>query len=119
MIGDGNFLELFQREIKSGALDSILNQIQYVLVDEYQDTNPIQEDIFFHLAKQTNICVVGDDDQALSDFRTVPSSLFLVVNAECISRWKKTPARQSLLTISGPILELLIRYEGTEFSSHH
>ena len=90
-------LELFLREIKSGALDSILNQIQYVLVDEYQDTNPIQEDIYFHLAKQTNICVVGDDDQALYRFRGASVECMVNFDAECISRWEKTPARLNLL----------------------
>jgi DNA helicase-2/ATP-dependent DNA helicase PcrA len=44
--------------------------IKYIMVDEYQDTNPIQEKIYFTLAKDSgNICVVGDDDQALYRFR--------------------------------------------------
>jgi hypothetical protein len=43
---------------------------KHVIVDEYQDTNTIQERIFFQLASGTkNICVVGDDDQALYRFR--------------------------------------------------
>lgn len=42
----------------------------YIIVDEYQDTNSIQEQIYFALAKKCkNICVVGDDDQALYRFR--------------------------------------------------
>jgi DNA helicase-2/ATP-dependent DNA helicase PcrA len=45
--------------------------VSHVLVDEYQDTNPIQETIYFALAKAAggNITVVGDDDQALYRFR--------------------------------------------------
>ncbi len=43
---------------------------KYVIIDEYQDTNHIQEKIFFSLAKgHKNICIVGDDDQALYRFR--------------------------------------------------
>jgi DNA helicase-2/ATP-dependent DNA helicase PcrA len=43
---------------------------KYLLIDEYQDTNSIQEKIYFELAKKCkNICVVGDDDQALYRFR--------------------------------------------------
>ena len=43
---------------------------EHVIVDEYQDTNSIQEQIYFELAKKCkNICVVGDDDQALYRFR--------------------------------------------------
>ena len=43
---------------------------KYVIVDEYQDTNTVQERLFFRLASgYKNICVVGDDDQALYRFR--------------------------------------------------
>jgi len=43
---------------------------KHVIIDEYQDTNAIQEKIFFRLAEgYQNICVVGDDDQALYRFR--------------------------------------------------
>jgi DNA helicase-2/ATP-dependent DNA helicase PcrA len=46
------------------------NVFKHVIIDEYQDTNTIQEKIFFSLAKgHKNICVVGDDDQALYRFR--------------------------------------------------
>ena len=42
-----------------------------MLVDEYQDTNPIQEAIYFQLAARAphNLVVVGDDDQAMYRFR--------------------------------------------------
>ena len=44
--------------------------IKWVLVDEYQDTNPVQEEIYFQLAKSSrNLVVVGDDDQAMYRFR--------------------------------------------------
>jgi len=43
---------------------------KHVFIDEYQDTNTIQERLFFKLAAgHRNICVVGDDDQALYRFR--------------------------------------------------
>ena len=44
--------------------------LRHVIVDEYQDTNYVQESLFFHLAGgHRNLCVVGDDDQALYRFR--------------------------------------------------
>lgn len=43
---------------------------RHVIIDEYQDTNTIQERLIFKLAAgHKNICVVGDDDQALYRFR--------------------------------------------------
>ena len=51
-------------------LDRLRENIKYIMVDEYQDTNFIQEQIIFLLAgKRQNICVVGDDDQGLYRFR--------------------------------------------------
>lgn len=52
------------------VLEKIQNQIQYFMIDEYQDTNTLQELILLKLAsKHKKICVVGDDDQALYRFR--------------------------------------------------
>lgn len=45
-------------------------QINYILIDEYQDTNTVQEKIILDLLNENNnICVVGDDDQSLYRFR--------------------------------------------------
>jgi len=50
--------------------EKIQKSIQYIMVDEYQDTNYIQEQIILNLGIQyNNICVVGDEDQALYRFR--------------------------------------------------
>ena len=51
-------------------LSELQEQIQYIMVDEYQDTNFIQEQIVFLIGgKNQNITVVGDDDQGLYRFR--------------------------------------------------
>lgn len=45
-------------------------KLSIYMIDEYQDTNYIQEQIVFMLAGENkNICVVGDDDQGLYRFR--------------------------------------------------
>ena len=52
------------------VLNDLRQKIQYLMIDEYQDTNRIQEQILLKLSKPKNkICVVGDDDQALYRFR--------------------------------------------------
>lgn len=51
-------------------LEKLQEQIQYIMIDEYQDTNYIQEQIVFLLGgDKQNIAVVGDDDQGLYRFR--------------------------------------------------
>lgn len=48
----------------------ITTKVKYVLIDEYQDTNYIQEQITLKLSENhKNICVVGDEDQSLYRFR--------------------------------------------------
>ena len=47
----------------------IRDRIDFVIIDEYQDTNIIQEEISFSLCKGKNLMVFGDDDQALYSFR--------------------------------------------------
>ncbi|MDR1405297.1 MAG: ATP-dependent helicase [Candidatus Methanoplasma sp.] len=57
------------------------NNIQFLLVDEYQDTNLLQEKIYFELAKNIiinggSVVIVGDDDQSIYRFRGSRVHLF-------------------------------------------
>ena len=48
----------------------VRDHIRYVVVDEYQDTNPIQERLIELLCRfGANLCVVGDDDQTIYQWR--------------------------------------------------
>lgn len=52
------------------VLDYYQERFQYVMVDEYQDTNTAQFELVKLLAgKYRNLCVVGDDDQSIYRFR--------------------------------------------------
>ena len=50
------------------AADAVNHRFRYVLVDEYQDTNPLQYRLVTLLAKGGQLCVVGDDDQSIYRF---------------------------------------------------
>jgi len=56
----------------------IKERIKYVTVDEYQDINPIQEMLINQLASLgVNLCIVGDDDQTIYQFRGSDASNIL------------------------------------------
>ena len=59
-------------------LEKWKNKYPYIMIDEFQDTNTIQADIFYMLAGENgNICIVGDDDQSIYRFRSADSSIML------------------------------------------
>jgi DNA helicase-2/ATP-dependent DNA helicase PcrA len=71
----------FLDQLKEGKLDDFLEGLKLVLVDEYQDSNLLQEQIYFQLARAAinnggSMTVVGDDDQSLYRFRGATVDLF-------------------------------------------
>ena len=57
-------------EIAGPLVRHVRDQVRYVVVDEYQDTNPIQEKLIERLCRfGANLCVVGDDDQTIYQWR--------------------------------------------------
>ncbi|MGI8536905.1 MAG: ATP-dependent helicase, partial [Mycobacteriales bacterium] len=52
------------------VLDHVRDDVRYVVVDEYQDVNPLQERLVRGLTRfGANLCVVGDDDQTIYQWR--------------------------------------------------
>lgn len=60
------------------VLDEYRKKYSYIMIDEFQDTNRVQADIFYLLAGENgNILVVGDDDQNVYGFRAAESAIML------------------------------------------
>lgn len=61
-------VELFER--CPAVLQRYQEQFRYIMIDEYQDTNPVQYKLASLLSsKHHNLCVVGDDDQSIYGWR--------------------------------------------------
>ena len=88
---------LYLLEHQPDILKKLQDKIHYIMVDEYQDTNTIQEKILLLLtgAKQ-NFCVVGDDDQGLYRFRGATIRNIL----EFPQNFPKGTCRQIRLTVN-------------------
>ncbi len=66
---------------KGDFYDKVCQKIQFLTIDEYQDVNPIQEDIIRLVYESgVNICVVGDDDQNIYQWRG--SDIEYIINFE-------------------------------------
>jgi len=63
-----NVVKLF--EVSSEVLSYYQERFKYIMVDEYQDTNYLQYKLIHALAEKShNLCVVGDDDQCIYQWR--------------------------------------------------
>ena len=63
-----NAVKLFEQE--KDVLAYYANRFKYIMVDEYQDTNHLQYKLISMLASgHGNLCVVGDDDQCIYQWR--------------------------------------------------
>ncbi len=55
---------------RKDILDAWRKKFRYILIDEFQDINPIQYDVIRMLAQpENNLFIVGDDDQSIYGFR--------------------------------------------------
>lgn len=80
--------------------ERLAKSLRYLIVDEYQDVNPVQERLIEHLVGLgANVCVVGDDDQTIyqwrgSDIRNIQHFRAKYTNVEYIKledNFRSTP----------------------------
>lgn len=63
-----------------------------MFVDEYQDTNPIQSEIYFALTgRRGDLSVVGDDDQSLYRFRGATVESLILFDQICMAKGLSRP----------------------------
>ena len=68
---DDLMLYWFSLVQEQGLADTMASRFDHILVDEFQDTNPLQDGILQALRRQNNnITVVGDDAQSIYGFRS-------------------------------------------------
>ncbi len=91
--------EVFTR-LRAGKLGEFTRQLKVVLVDEYQDTNLLQESLYFELARACGgaLTVVGDDDQSLYRFRGAAVVLFRDFSKRFKKVFKSSPKTVFLKT---------------------
>lgn len=90
--------------------DKYNNKFRYILVDEYQDTNPLQFALIKYLTeKQQNLCVVGDDSQSIYKFRGADiENIFLFEehfpNAETVLLEQNYRSTQTILDVADAVI---------------
>lgn len=92
-------LSLLQADALHLVEKSDNKHFKHVIIDEYQDTNYVQERLVFALARfNKNLCVVGDDDQALYRFRGATVENFVDFPDRCQKYYSISPEKISLHT---------------------
>lgn len=89
-------IQLFEEHPQ--VLEKYQDRYRYIMIDEYQDTNPAQ----FRLAelmaaKYKNLCVVGDDDQSIYGWRGAEVKNILEFKADHIIKLEQNYRSQSAI----------------------
>ena len=67
---------------------SSIRELKAIFVDEFQDTNPLQEEIYYSICEQSgaSLTVVGDDDQSIYRFRGATVEIFSQFHTRIVQR---------------------------------
>ncbi len=94
-----------------GVCRALGNRYRYIMVDEYQDTNPLQAEIVELLGKDhRNVMVVGDDSQSIysfrgADIRNILEFPGIFPDAKIIKLEENFRSTQPILELTNAIIE--------------
>ncbi len=99
---------------KGDVANQLLSSINFIMVDEYQDTNKIQADIVKALSTfNSNVMVVGDDSQSIysfrgADFKNIMNFPNLFKNSELIKLEENYRSTKEILSLANHLLEFAV-----------
>lgn len=99
-------VELFEKH--PDVLDAYQERFRYIMIDEYQDTNPVQYRLASLLSrKYNNLCVVGDDDQSIYGWRGAEvKNILAFENATVIKLEQNYRSTNSILKAANSVISL-------------
>ncbi len=110
------------------VLRHVRERVKYVVVDEYQDVNPLQERLISALVRfGANLCVVGDDDQTIyqwrgSEVRNILAFAGSHQDVRQIELSENFRSSKGIVSLGRSIAELIPQDErlekGMEYASH-
>ncbi len=113
-------LELrFLERLQCGTLGGWTNSLKAILIDEYQDSNILQEQIYFQIISLANkplVTVVGDDDQAMYRFRGGSVELFTHFESRCESQTGRKTKRVDMVANYRSSAEIVAFYNAHVFA---
>ncbi len=115
-------VKLFKED--ESVLEFYRRKFKYIMVDEYQDTNKAQYELVHLLAKKNeNICVVGDDDQCIYQWRGADISNILnferdYKNCKVIKLETNYRSFKNILDAANSVIENNINRKGKELKTN-
>jgi superfamily I DNA/RNA helicase len=94
------------------VLDRYRSRFRHLLVDEFQDTSPLQYRLVRELAgARGNLCVVGDDDQSIYAFRGAEAGQILGFDrdfpgASVVTLTENYRSTQAILSLANAVIRL-------------
>lgn len=106
--------EVLLERLNNGTVNEWTSEIRAMFIDEYQDTNPLQEAIYLAIINASSpvATIVGDDDQSLYRFRGGSVELFTDFEQRCLQVTGRRPRRVDIFRNYRSTPEIVAFYNG-------